>query len=97
MNKYITLTRDSVCAGDDVDAPHEMTLDINDCKNINDIMVKIKNKYLPKISGGKATWIVRSCASIAVIAQEWELPKTLLGSDELAWGNGFPDSALSHA
>ncbi len=67
------LTRDSVCAGDDIDPPHNKTFSFNRNKEISGILREIKEKYLPKIQGGKATWIAKHKGkAIAVLAQEWE-------------------------
>ncbi len=75
----VLLVRDSVAAGDDVDAPHEMTMIIPDGLSIEDIIrVVAKSGYLASIEGGKATWSVGSKMPLAVVAQEWDEPKMLL-------------------
>ncbi|WP_194768726.1 hypothetical protein [Tamlana sp. I1] len=57
--KKIKLTRESVAMGDDVDAPHFLEIEIGPTWTIIEILKNIiKINYLPKISGGKATWSV---------------------------------------
>ncbi|HPA70821.1 MAG TPA: hypothetical protein PKY31_01040 [Spirochaetota bacterium] len=73
----ITVTRDSVCAADDVDAPHVKTVSIGDDWSIEEILSRIIPSYLPLISGGKATWSVAADNPIAVMAQEWGKPRLL--------------------
>jgi hypothetical protein len=78
--KKIRLQRDSVCMADDMDAPHENLIEIAD-KQVNTVAESIiAMNYLPCISGGKATWILRTDpngAPLAVIAQQWSQPKLL--------------------
>ena len=75
----VLLVRDSVAAGDDVDAPHEQTMIIPDGLSIENIIrVVAKSGYLASIAGGKATWSVGSKMPLAVVAQEWDEPKMLL-------------------
>ena len=77
-NKII-LTRDSVCAGDDCFAPHLKKWPASMATDINEVMQKLKDDYLPRnIEGGKATWIVKSNETpLAIIAQEWKKPKII--------------------
>jgi len=67
----IKLTRESVAAGDDFDAPHFLEIEIQPNWTILEILQSIvKLNYLPKISGGKATWSVAINEPIAVLSQE---------------------------
>jgi hypothetical protein len=76
--RTILLTRDSVAAGDDADAPHNLLIEIGSNDTIEVILKRILDlQYLPKIYGGKATWSVAFNRSIAVIAQEWDEPKLI--------------------
>jgi len=76
------LTRESVCAGDDVDAPHRATLSVPDDFTLEDIARVIwQARHLPKIQGGRATWSVASSVPIAVIAEQWQEPKTVTSLD----------------
>ena len=77
----LNLERCSVCAADDVDAPHRMKVSVNDYRFSTIAEAIVGASYLPSISGGKATWIVRDKdihgPVIAVIAQQWGDPKFL--------------------
>ena len=74
----IHLTRDSVCAGDDVDAPHTRTMSFADEMPLDSVVDEIsRSGYLASIVGGKATWSVVAGQPIAVIAQQWSQPKFL--------------------
>ena len=69
--KKIKLTRESVAMGDDVNAPHFLEIEIDPNWKIIEILKQInKTNYLPKISGGKATWSVVINKPIAVLTQE---------------------------
>lgn len=83
MNKKkIILTRDSVAAGDDGDAPHYQTIEIGVDDKIEAILNAISDLcYLPQISGDKATWSVASNEPLAIIAQEWIAPKLICMSE----------------
>jgi len=66
----VFLTRDSVAAGDDVDAPHDMTITVPDGSSIEAIVATVaKSGYLASIRGGKATWVATSKIPLAVVAQ----------------------------
>ena len=67
--KNITLTRASVAAGDDFDAPHYKTIEIGIDWKIERILTEIINsKYLPLVAGN-ATWSVAIDEPIAVISK----------------------------
>lgn len=70
------LTRDSVAAGDDIDAPHWIEFEIDEKETAISLVTKIlEMDYLACISGGEATWSLVASNPIAVIAQQWEEPK----------------------
>ena len=70
------LTRDSVAAGDDIDAPHELAVLVDDDVTTEAMVAAIHAAdYLPRISGGRATWSVVSVRTLAVIAQQWPEPR----------------------
>lgn len=79
MNDFIKimLTRDSVCAGDDFDGLHKKILNLYPDESVNKLIDKIfEIKYLPTISGGKATWVVKTnTINIAVLAVQWNQVK----------------------
>jgi hypothetical protein len=71
--------RDSVAAGDDADAPHEIKFSAKPGATLADVLATIRAaRYLASISGGQATWIVESGPkALAVIAQQWSVPRYL--------------------
>ena len=84
------LTRDSVHAGDDGDAPHERNLAVPDRSTLDQVLAAVlAARYLPSISGGKATWSVTSNLPLAVVAEQWPAPRLLFLTDaqvrELDW------------
>jgi len=79
MRLYVT--RDSVSAGDDVDAPHRIDGVVPDPPTPERIIATIWRPlcltYLAQIQGGKATWCISSGIPLAVVAQEWSEPKVI--------------------
>ncbi|WP_153067666.1 hypothetical protein [Paraburkholderia graminis] len=77
-NQKIVVTRDSVAAGDDIDAPHRLEFGISSDRAIADILRYVSQlSYLPSVVGAKATWSAVSGRPLAVIAQQWPAPKPL--------------------
>ena len=69
----LRLTRDSVAAGDDFDAPHEKLLHVKIEPTWTAIFNAIlEQKYLPTIGSGNATWVGVSLEPVAVLAQQWQ-------------------------
>ena len=52
----IKLTRDSVCAGDDVDAPHKKTVTIPSFTDPVVLIQHLISSYLPSVSGYGHYW-----------------------------------------
>ncbi len=76
MALTLHLTRDSVAAGDDIDAPHELALLVADDASTEAMVEAIRTAdYLPHIAGGRATWSVVSKRTLAVIAEQWPQPR----------------------
>ena len=72
----IYVTRDSVCAGDDGDAPHAQTFTVPGETTVAAAVEHVvASRYLPSISGGLATWSVSSGIPVAVAAQQWSRPR----------------------
>ena len=71
----IGLSRDSVAAGDDVES-HDQTFEVDGRKALVLTIDEItRNRYLPLIEGGTATWLVRMARRgrvLAVVAQRWD-------------------------
>ena len=75
----LTVWRDSVHAGDDGDAPHSLQLPIAANESIESVTRRlIEHRYLPSISGGRATWILESHRKLAVMAEQWTAPRFLV-------------------
>ena len=75
----LNVERDSVCAGDDIDAPHTKSFAFQANTTIAEALSEIIGTgYLVKIAGGKATWIVETDKPFAVVAQHWQSPKFLI-------------------
>ncbi len=91
----ILLTRASVAMGDDVDAPHPAEFTVPDTTSIATIIETVfRSNYLAAIAGGKATWSAISTIPLAVLAQQWILPKLLLPIPPLS-ALDFSDNALA--
>jgi hypothetical protein len=89
------LTRDSVAAGDDVDAPHLMEIEGPAAEDVSAAIAYVLGiGYLPRISGGKATWSVASNRIVAVLAQQWSQPKLLRGYDTSCKGLDVAEGRL---
>jgi hypothetical protein len=80
----VSFQRQSVCAADDVDAPHETSLSFDQTTTVGDALRKIGElQLLPRIEGGKATWIAVGKNPLAVLAQEWPKARTLVEESSL--------------
>jgi hypothetical protein len=82
----IVIWRDSVAAGDDVDAPHELKIAPTDQESLASLITRIiQANYLASIVGGKATWILKSGKrALAVVAQQWPVPSFLVPAEHSA-------------
>ena|SRR5579871_3158736 len=76
----LNVERDSVCAGDDIDAPHAKRFPFQAKDTLAQALSAILEAgYLANIAGGKATWIVKAAGkAVAVVAQQWKTPKFLI-------------------
>ncbi len=77
VSEPLTIWRDSVCMGDDADAPHELKLPTNELESIRSVLKRLLDSgYLAQIGGGKATWIFQANSRpLAVVAQQWPHPR----------------------
>src|SRR6476660_9684717 len=74
----ISVDRDSVAAGDDVDL-HLTTVDLPEDTPLAEVVAHILgSRFLASIAGGKATWVLEGGHPLAVIAQEWPEPRFLV-------------------
>jgi hypothetical protein len=53
----VVLTRDSVCAGDDCDAPHEKIISIHSFLDPEALASQASSGYLPSVAGVGHSWI----------------------------------------
>lgn len=82
MKVYVS--RGSVAAGDDVDAPNARLLSVPDGTEPVDIIKNIvQSGYLPSIAGGHATWSVTSHILLAVVAQQWSEPRMFMARQDV--------------
>ena len=81
----IKVDRDSVCAWDDIHAPHAKRYSFQAKDTLSDALSAILVAgYLLNIAGGKATWIVEATGKpVAVVAQQWGAPKFLIDPTSL--------------
>ena len=77
----ILLSRDSVAAGDDVES-HDLEIEVDERRNLSTfIQMTVRDGYLPRISGGKATWVCmsgRRGRPLAVVAEQWKTPRLIV-------------------
>jgi hypothetical protein len=52
----IKLTRDSVCAGDDIDAPHERIVEVYSFTDTHSFVNQFATGYLPSVNGYGHSW-----------------------------------------
>lgn len=73
----IRVTRDSVCAADDVEAPNEKYVEIHSFTEPDAFIQAVTTAYgMPIIQGGRAAWVVLlNGDKIGVVAQEWNAPR----------------------
>ncbi|BBB64444.1 hypothetical protein UNDYM_0191 [Undibacterium sp. YM2] len=85
----IRIDRDSVHAGDDT-VSHAENIAVPANTSLAGLLEQIRMaKFLPSISGGRATWVIESSGSqiktIGVLAQQWQEPRVMMdASAELA-------------
>jgi hypothetical protein len=53
---HVVLTRDSVCAGDDCDAPHEKTVKVHSFIDPGAFARALSTGYLPSVAGVGHAW-----------------------------------------
>ena len=89
----ILLTRDSVCAADDIDACHPFAISVEDGSSPMQILQAIRaSDYLPNIGGGNATWVASSISPIGVycaaVAKSQDQLENFAGYAGLDWSDG---------
>ena len=53
----VALTRDSVCAGDDCDAPHEKSVEVYSFVDPEAFAKAVSSDYLPSVNGIGHSWV----------------------------------------
>ena len=82
----LIMWRDSVAAGDDGDAPHEMSVATAPDATVSQAVHRLaRSGYLASIIGGIATWIIQTDRPIAVVARQWTTPRFLVSPDASIW------------
>jgi len=98
----VIATRDSVCAGDDGDPPHERIFATSETTALSSILREIAQcGYLPPIAGGYSTWVVEASTPVAVVAQgnsnAFILPHVPQRVSDLpGYANGFANLHFSY-
>ncbi len=93
----LSVERDSVCAADDIHAPHTKPFAFRGKDTLAEVLSTILGAgYLANIAGGKATWIVEADGKpVAVVAQQWDSPEFLIDSATLVTDCTTPDAPRS--
>jgi hypothetical protein len=84
----VTLTRDSVCAGDDGDAPHEKRIEIEASPDPGIFARELASGYLPSVAGVGHSWDCQlngvRIATISVAGVKARVPRTPLAEPNRA-------------
>jgi hypothetical protein len=85
VTNQLIVWRDSICAGDDCDAPHELALAVRD-ESLRSFTARLVDaSYLASVGGGRAAWILQTDSQagrpLAVVAQQWAQPRFLVAAD----------------
>lgn len=81
----VTMTRDSVCAGDDCDAPHEKKIEVHSFLDPEAFANAMSSGYLPSVAGIGHSWFcVLNGVKIAKIGHSgiWPLVRESPFSEE---------------
>ena len=75
------ISRDSVAAGVDIES-HDTAIEVDERRNLATfIQLLRRDGYLPRVSGGQATWIAmagRRGQALAVVAEQWKSPELVV-------------------
>ncbi|MCC3861997.1 hypothetical protein [Pseudemcibacter aquimaris] len=82
----IEIDRDSVHPADDMD-DHGVSVELSGNSDVSELLQIAQDACpLPKISGGKATWIIyagdNDLHCLGVLAQQWSVPHFLISANE---------------
>jgi hypothetical protein len=74
----VTLTRDSVAAGDDIDTPHEIVVEVYSFVDTEAFVNQFSTSYLPSVAGSGHSWTVElNGRPIALITENGIEPKAI--------------------
>lgn len=94
-NMKIIVTRDSVAAGDDTDAPHERQFAFPDSTSIEQAIQKIVDAgYLAKVQG-KASWSAVCGHPISVVSQSWNHARAVSCQPWVPTAHDFNNGSIS--
>lgn len=80
-NVSISVDRESVCAGDDCEA-HLRQIVVSEMMPLKFVIQDLLDSgYLPRISGGFATWVVWIERPVAVVDQQWKGVQFVVDAD----------------
>ncbi|MER5863734.1 hypothetical protein [Kitasatospora sp. NPDC002040] len=86
MTVNVVLTRDSVCMGDDCNAPHQQDGAFDSATTLGDFMTRVAN-YPLRMRGARWVmflgWNRAEGSPIAEISPEWTSPRFMAGADPL--------------
>jgi len=84
----VSLTRDSVCAGDDCDAPHESSINVPSFADPVAFARAVSQGYLPSVAGFGHSWICllngKKIAEIKILNPTTPLVDELIFEEENA-------------
>ena len=71
------LTRESVAAGDDVYAPHQLAVSFPHVRSVKDLVKAIADAdYIPRM-GKSASWCISSGEPLALVSSTWSEPQPI--------------------
>ena len=83
QNLLIHVTRDSVCMGDDVYAPHRQSYELQGFQSIKQIVgYTAKNYRLASVSARDIAWVLMAAEALAVFSPVWPEPRLLVKEDD---------------
>lgn len=86
MTVKVVLTRDSVCMGDDCDAPHQQDAAFDGATTLGDFVTQVAG-YPLRMRGARWVmflgWNRAEGSPIAEISPEWASPRFMTGADPL--------------
>jgi hypothetical protein len=83
QNLLIHVERDSVCMGDDVNAPHRKSYKLSDIQSIKQLVDYVaKNYSLAHVNATDIAWVLMTSEALAVFSPVLTEPRVLTREDE---------------